>query len=222
MHRLRTLPVVVLLCATALAGCTDESPKKAASTPSSTSSGSASSSATPSDSTASVTPTSPPPSASEAPQKFPRDRIEAANMHLAYLDTSVAKSRQEKAVVDAWMAFWQGAADTYYLYKPTDQFLSVARGQAKTDILDYMNDLKAQKHRVVGWSKDNVTKVTIDDDTATVEDCTENFTYTVDSEIEPLTRPDPYYLVTGTFKKDDGRWTVVAQTSKSLNKSCLS
>ncbi len=143
-------------------------------------------------------------------------------MHLAYLESSVADSQQEKDVVSAWMSFWQGAADTYYLYKATDQFLGVARGKAKRDILDYMADLKAKQHRVVGWSKDNVTDVTIDGNTATVQDCTENYTYTVDREIEPLTRPIPYYEVTGTFKKEKGRWTVVEQKSKERNKSCLS
>jgi hypothetical protein len=224
MNRLRTLPVVLLMGALALAGCTDENPKKAATTPSPTdSSSSASSSAsetpTPSDTTNSATPTAPP-SASEGPN-FPRDRIEAASLHLAYLESSVAKTAQEKAVVNAWMSFWQGAADTYYLWKPTDQFLGVARGAAKKEVLDYANQLKADSHRVAGWSKDNVTSITINKNTATVQDCTENYTYTVDKEIEPLTKPTPFYEVTGTFKKENGRWTVVDQTSKDRNKSCL-
>lgn len=223
MKRLRTLPVVLLMCAAALAGCTDENPKKSASTPASTPTPTTSSSGTPSDmpsnTTNSATPTAPP-SESEGP-KFPRDRTEAASLHLAYLESSVAKSAQEEGVVNAWMSFWQGAADTYYLYKPTDQFLGVARGTAKSDILDYTSELKSQNHRVVGWSKDNVTKVTIKGDTATVQDCTENYTYTVDKEIEPLTRPTPFYEVTGTFKKEHGRWTVTKQESKSRNQSCL-
>jgi hypothetical protein len=143
-------------------------------------------------------------------------------MHLAYLQSSSAQSPDEKAVVDAWMSFWQGAADTYYLYKPSDQFLAVARGSAKSDILDYMGKLKSHHQRVVGWAKDNVKKVSVDGDDATVRDCTQNFTYTVDREIEPLTRPTLYYDVTGKLKKEDGRWTVTAQRSKSLNRSCLS
>ena len=221
MNRLRTLPVVVLMCAAAaLAGCSDDSPKKPASTPSPTSSSSSSPSDSSSNTTTAASPTDPP-SQSEGPS-FPRDRTEAASLHLAYLESSSAKSSDEKAVVDAWMSFWQGAADTYYLYKPTDQFLGVARGTAKSDILAYMGDLKSKNRRVVGWAKDNVTGVTINGDSATVKDCTENFTYTVDREIEPLTRPTPFYEVTGTLKKEDGRWTVTDQKSKSLNRSCLS
>jgi hypothetical protein len=143
-------------------------------------------------------------------------------MHLAYLQSSSAQSPDQKAVVNAWMSFWQGAADTYYLYKPTDQFLAVARDGAKSAIVDYMKQLRSKHQRVVGWAKDNVTKVSIDGDDATVRDCTQNFTYTVDREIEPLTRPTLWYDVTGKLKMEDGRWTVVGQTSKSRNRSCLS
>lgn len=229
MHRLRILAVVVLMCVAALAGCTDDNPKKAASTPSSTPSStpttSPSSSSppafpTPSALTATASPTNPP-SESQGPS-FPRDRTEAANLHLSYLQSSVADSPDEEAVVAAWMSFWQGAADTFYLWKPTKQFLAVARGPAKRDILDYAGELKSKHNRVAGWSKDNVRKITIDGNTATVRDCTENYTYTVDQEIEPLTRPTPWYDVTGTLKKEDGGWRVTAQKSKDKSKSCLS
>jgi hypothetical protein len=228
MHRLRILAVVVLMCVAALAGCTDDSPKKASSSSSSTPSKSASKSSsaspsvtpTPSALTETASPTDPP-TESQGPS-FPHDRTEAASLHLAYLESSVAKSADEKAIVAAWMSFWQGAADTFYLYKPTDQFLAVARGKAKSDILDYANDLKSKQRRVVGWSKDNVNKITIKGNTATVRDCTENYTYTVDQEIEPLTRPTPWYDVTGTLKKEAGGWRVTAQKSKDKLKSCLS
>jgi hypothetical protein len=142
-------------------------------------------------------------------------------MHLAYLESSVAKTSDEKAAVAAWMSFWQGAADTYYVYKPTDQFLAVARGKARAEVLDYTAKLKAKHYRVAGWAKDNVTKVSISGDNATIRDCTENYTYTVDQEIEHVTRVTPFYDVTGKLKKEDGRWTVVAQTSKDKLKSCL-
>ena len=46
--------------------------------------------------------------------------------------------------------------------------------------------------------------------------------HTVDQEIEPLTRPTPWYDVSGTLKKEDGGWRVTAQKSKDKSKSCLS
>ncbi len=220
MQRFRTLPVVLLLSAVALAGCSNDSPKPAGQTSSPTaSSSSASPSASPTDQTTSQAP-SPASTASKGPT-FPTDRIEAASMHKAVLDSSVAQSPDEKAAVTAWMDYWQGAADTYYFYKATDGFNRVARGSAKSDVLGYMNDLMKKHQRVVGWAKDNVTKIDVSGDTATIRDCTKNFTYTVDDEAEPLTRPPPWYGVTGTLKKENGQWTVTTQASKELKKSCL-
>jgi hypothetical protein len=223
MPRLRALPVALVTCALALTGCSNGGDtKKADSTPSPSAS-STSSSPSPTESSSGST-TSPfpsnPPTSRKGPD-FPHDRVEAASMHKAVLASSAAQSPDEKAAVAAWMDYWQGAADTYYFYKPTGKFLGVARGTAKSSVLKYMSDLKSQDQRVVGWAKDNVTKVKVSGSTATVNDCTENFTYTVDREIEPLTRPTPYYQVTGTLTKEGGRWTVTHQDSKSLTKSCL-
>ncbi len=221
MHRFRTLPVVLLLCGVVLVGCSDDSTKKGDQTSSSSaSSSSASPSESPTDQTTSPSPT-PASTASKGPE-FPTDRIEAASMHKSVLDSSVAQSPAEKAAVAAWMDYWQGAADTYYFYKASDGFNRVARGSAKQDVLGYMNDLMKKHQRVVGWAKDNVTKIDVSGDTATVNDCTKNFTYTVDEEAEPLTRPPPWYAVTGTLKKENGQWTVTNQVSKQLKKSCLS
>ena len=155
------------------------------------------------------------------PANLPTTRIEAANLHYAYLGRNAASSASEQAVVDAWMSYWQGAADTYYLYRPTALFTSVARSSARSDVLDYLDKLKKKNERVVGWSIDNVTSVSIDADTATVRDCTENFTFSVDRESEPVSRVTPYYDVTGTLKRVDGGWTVVTQKSLDQQKSCL-
>jgi hypothetical protein len=153
---------------------------------------------------------------------LPHNRIEAANLHVAVLDSSAASTAEEKAVVDAWMQYWQGAADSYYYYRPTEGFMQVARGTARSDVLQYLHRLKSDKQRVVGWVRDNVLRVTMNGETATLRDCAKNFTYTVDSESEPLTRPPPYYDMTGTLSKEQGRWTVTKQNSRELGHSCLS
>ena len=217
-----------------LVGCSDDSPKTSSSTPSAAAS-SDSPSGGPSDgpseepSASTSAPVSPTPTKSTEPtvapptkeRELPESLTMARNLHIAVLDTSVARTPEEKAVVRAWMDFWQGAADTYYLYKPTEQFNRVARGEARRSVLKYTARLKADKQRVVGWAKDNVTSIKIDGDRAVVRDCTKNFTFSVDAEAEPATRPTPYYDVTGTLRKTDGRWTVVAQKTESLDKSCL-
>jgi hypothetical protein len=223
--------VALLLCLTALAGCSDDAAKKSQESPSSDASSSAtgspsdSASSTPSESptasTGSTDSTGSSASPSDTPS-LPNDRIQAANLHIAILDQNAASTDEEKAVVRAWMAYWQGAADSYYLYHPTDGFTKVARGSARSSVISYLDKVKAKRQRVVGWARDNVTKVDVNGDTATVRDCTKNFTFTVDDEAEPLTRPTPYYDVTGTLRKEQGRWTVTKQHSRALNHSCLS
>ena len=233
MRRHLALAVAATTALAVLVGCRDDASETGSSTASAPAS---TTSATPSEEPAesSSAPTSPSPSKRSPSPKaspttdgpaqepdLPEDRTMARNLHTAVLGTSVARTAEEKAVVEAWMDFWQGAADTYYLYKPTAQFNRVARGEARAEVLTYTAKLKARKQRVVGWARDNVTSIEVDGNDATVRDCTKNFTFRVDVEAEPLTRPMPYYDVTGTLRKTDGRWTVVAQKTESLDKSCL-
>ncbi len=241
MRRRHSVPAVLALTLVGLAGCSDDT-SSGADDPGGTVSATGSASDSPS-------PTASPsdgPSASageptgestdmasgspgvdrtytprSTPDRLPRSRTEAANLHYAYLGRNAASTPQEKAVVVAWMTYWQGAADTYYLYRPTALFESVARGSARSDVIGYLAELKAGKKRVVGWAEDNVTSVKVDGDSATVRDCTRNYTFTVDRESEPLSRVVPFYDATGTLKRTGGTWTVVDQSSKDLTKSCL-
>jgi hypothetical protein len=155
------------------------------------------------------------------PAHLPRVRIEAANLHYAYLDRNAAGTPEEQAVVDAWMSYWQGTADTYYLQRPTALFESVARGEARRKVVDYMREKKAVQQRVMGYSIENVLSVQVDGATATLRDCTESFTFTVDRESEPLSRVMPFYDTTGMLEKTDGKWTVVDYEDKAMRKSCL-
>jgi hypothetical protein len=218
MRAARTLPVVLVLVA-GLAGCGDGTD------PGGTSAGEPTASTTTSpSSSASPTPTeSSGPAGDPGPTApaMPRSRVQATSMHVAVLDSSTARTAAERAVVRAWMAYWQEAADTQYLQRETPGFARVARGAARRDVLDYLERVKAKQQRVVGWSRDNVTSVRVDGSRAAVRDCVENFTFTVDREGEALTRPAPYLAVRGTLRKVDGRWVVVSQRSKNLTASCL-
>ena len=155
------------------------------------------------------------------PAHLPKVRIEAANLHYAYLDRNAASTPEEQAVVDAWMSYWQGTADTYYLQRPTELFESVARGEARSKVVDYMQEKKAKKQRVMGYSIENVLSVRVDGSTATLRDCTKSFTFTVDNESEPISRVTPYYDTTGMLEKSGGTWTVVDYRDRALQRSCL-
>ncbi len=223
MRRSRTLPAVALICLAGLTACNDGT---TATGPPATPTGTAapatgSTSPGAGDGSASTRPSGSPSASPTDTGPLPTNRIEAASLHKAVLGRNAAETAEERAVVDAWMAFWQGAADTYYYYKPVPGFDEVARGDARRQILESLAKTQREKRRVVGWARDNITSVTVDGDRATVRDCTENYTFSVDEEGEPKTRPTPWYDITGTLERTHGRWTVVDQSSRDLDSSCL-
>ena len=96
-----------------------------------------------------------------------------------------------------------------------------ATGAARAAVDDNLADLRRSQQRGVGWSRDNVTSVTVSGDTATVRDCTENYTFNVDADGDAVTNPVPYYDARGRLVKRDGRWYVTSASSAKLTKSCL-
>jgi len=231
MRRTLGLSAAIALALVTLAGCGDDAATSSGGEPSATSSAAAGSSL-PEESTGEPTgestdfPSGSPGAmktyeARPVPDHLPTVRIEAANLHYAYLDRNAAGDAEEQAVVDAWMSYWQGTADTYYLQRPTALFSAVARGEARSKVLDYMREKKAADERVMGYSIENVTSVQVDGTTATLRDCTKSFTFTVDRESEPLSRVMPFYDTTGMLEKTGGKWTVVDYEDKAMRKSCL-
>lgn len=221
MRRRSTLPALLAVSLVALTGCNNGTTTAEPTATSSSSSPLVSPSPTASDSASAGPSETPAALESVGSAEFPVDRLAAASMHKAVLGKSAAGTAEERAVVDAWMSYWQAAADTFYLEKETPAFRQVARGQARSSIVDYMKSQKAQGLRVVGWALDNVTSVEVDGDTATVRDCTRNNTFSVDQEVEPMTRPTHWYVVTGTLQRSQGTWTVTKQNTKPRDESCL-
>ena len=163
MRRRSTVPAALAVSLIALTGCNNGTTTAEPAATSSSSSPLVSSSPTRS---GSAGPTETPTAlASVGSAEFPNDRLAAASMHKAVLGENAAGPAEEQAVVDAWMAYWQAAADTFYLEKETPAFRQVARGQARTSIVDYMESQKSKGLRVVGWARDTVTSVEVDGDT---------------------------------------------------------
>jgi hypothetical protein len=226
MRPSRALPVVLVVCAAAFAGCGDASPSNdAGSTSTASASATASSTSTmPSGGATGTAPDQPsgqPSARASRTPHLPRDQVEAAALHTSVLVRSSADTSREEAVVAAWIDYWQATSDTFFFLRPTQQLRAVARDEALSSVLNYIGTLKHDKHRVVGWAKDHVTSVQVDGDRARVRDCTENFTFSVDVDGDPVTRPTPFYEVTGTLQKDAGRWYVTRTHSTNLTSSCL-
>jgi hypothetical protein len=229
MRSRHPLPVALALCALAVTGCTGGSPD-ARSRHTTHASASTTASVTPSPSTTTSASPSPSPSATATspstlihgqPTSLPHDQVAAAAFHVAVLERNAADTPEEQAVVDAWMKFWQAAADTYYFAMPTKSLKRTATPEIQQSIVRYMKGKKAKGERVVGWSKDNVLAVHLDGDSATIHDCTQNYTFSIDEDGDPATRPTPWYDVTGTLQKVDGSWVVASQKSAEQKQSCL-
>ncbi len=221
MRRGRVLPAMAVLAALTLGGCADPvGPKVSSDSPSAEpSSESPTASTSP---TSTPSPGTPQASPTAGSQDLPRNQVRASVLHKAALGGNAAGTPEEKAVVTAWMGYWQAATDTYFYARPPQQLTRFAADDALTSVRDNLARLKSQQQRAVGWARDNITRVQVTGSRATIADCTENYTFNVDEEGSPATRPTPWYGVTGTLEKRAGRWVVVQASSKKLYKTCLS
>lgn len=231
MRHRHVLPAALLLVGAALAGCSNDSSTDASA---GSSTGAASTSSSPSASASASDPgtesSTPSPSASEssspsaqptAKNYLPEDRIAASALHVSVLASSSAGTAEERAAVKTWMAYWNAASDSYYYARVVPALDATSRGTARSSVVGYLGRLKANKQRVVGWAQDHVSKVSVTGDTATIRDCTKNFTFSLDSSGDPASRPDPWYDVRGTLVREHGGWIVTRATSTTLTTSCL-
>jgi len=200
----------------ASASASTSAPASSSPSSSSSSTGSASPSAT-----ASASPAGTGSTPAGTPSQLPTVRRDATNLHLAILQSSVATTAEEKAVVTAWMGYWRAATDSTYLGREVPKLATFSAGQARSSIQTLLRQNKAAGQRGVGWAKDNVTRVTVSGDSATIRDCTRNFTFNVDEEGTPATKPFPWYDVSGRLEKRDGSWIVVHSASPGRKTSCL-
>jgi hypothetical protein len=166
---------------------------------------------------------SPTPSATTAPTPTevprPASTSEAAELGVTVLGTNAAKTPEEQAVVDAWMTYWKAVSQTYDTLEPAPG-LDSARGKPLTDVLDYLNKLKTRNHRSVGWTRENVLKISVKGDSAAISDCAENFSFEVDGDNKPVQDVTPFYSTIGQLTKEDGRWVVTQLTSEGSSTDC--
>ncbi|MCD9198577.1 hypothetical protein [Aeromicrobium wangtongii] len=168
---------------------------------------------------ASATPSPTPSATTDAP--LPTTTPEAAKVAVAVLGSSVAKTADEKAAVDAWMTYWQAVSATYDKLEPAPG-LDQARGKPLTDVLDYLNQLKTKNHRSVGWTRDHVLAVGVKGDAAVIRDCSENFTFEVDAAGKPVEEVTPFYSIIAQLTRKDGRWLVTGLTTERRQQDCRS
>lgn len=163
----------------------------------------------------------PSPSASPSEAPLPTSTPEAAKLSEARLGSSVAKTAEEKAVVEAWTSYWKAVYQTYGDGEPAPG-LDVARGAALDRALDYLNELKSKNRRSVGWTRINVTQIEITGDAATLRDCSDDFSFEVDESDTPVEEVVPFFENLGSLSKVDGEWKVTGVDVTALESSCTS
>lgn len=170
-----------------------------------------------------VASTTPTPTATSTPTEVPRPATtaQAAQLAESVLGTSVARTADEKAVVEAWMTYYDAVSKTYSELSPAPG-LDSATGEPLKKVLTYLNTLKTKEHRSVGWSRDNILAVEVRGSSAALRDCAENFTFEVDSSGKPVEDVTPYYLIIGRLEKDGGRWVVTSTSSDGSDEDCRS
>jgi hypothetical protein len=117
----------------------------------------------------------------------------------------------EEAVQAAYLAFWVERARALRLAKVDRAALDkVASGEAVRDVTKIVSDLAAEKQHAEGGSTVNVRTTKVSGGTATLTDCLQDLSVTVDAEGDPLDAPDlqPVPFTATLVKGTDGGWRV--------------
>jgi hypothetical protein len=174
--------------------------------------GSPSAPSTPNPTTSSAAPT-------PTEEPLPTDVAEAAKLQLSVLGSSVAETTDEKAVVEVWMRFNRALSDTLGDLEPAPD-LALGSRTMQDDMLAYADELTSKDRRVKGWVRDNVTSVRVDNDTAAIEDCAENFSFEVDADGRKVEKISPYLWIVGTLEKSDGGWSITRYQQENREEDC--
>lgn len=121
-----------------------------------------------------------------------------------------ATTDEEKAVADAWMAYWQSRADSYAAAKIDTDLGKYASGTAVSDVVKYVAMLKSRKLTTVGDTKYDVSDIAITGDDATLSSCATNKSIDQFADGTPAEQPVPAFAVKGVLAQQGGAWRVVS------------
>ena len=183
----------VALCLGVLAGCSEED---AAPPP------------TIGDDTSESAAASPSGSASESRSATPEETFDEEG-HLAMPGDINASGAEQRAVVDAWLAYWQVRMDAFAVPEVDPTALGeVAQGDAASQVVGYVDYLEQNGLTTEGDLRFDVTRVRVRGSTARLETCVTN--QSVDRRAngraaEPLT---PFYEFEGRLTRVSDAWAV--------------
>lgn len=123
-----------------------------------------------------------------------------------------AHGAEERAVANAWIAYWKTRVPMYYKAKLDAAALGrVARGSAVTSVVTRVQTLRQKGWHSEGDGRVGVSRVTVRGNYASVVSCIENKSRDSDAQGRPQEKLIPYYNFVGALQKVDGHWLVIAE-----------
>lgn len=138
------------------------------------------------------------------------------------LGSSVARTDEERAAVDAYVAYWAVLSKVGYEAKVSnDEIRAVASGAPVKDLKSYAASLREKYARTVGWAALHITKVTLLPSGALVKACVDNATFDVDrSSGRALEKPSADFDNEAGLRQIDGALLVTSSASSDRKDSC--
>jgi len=138
------------------------------------------------------------------------------------LASSVAKTDDEKAAVDAFVAFWEVLVATGADARASDVAIDeVAQGVAASNLAEYAKTLRRRNARTVGWVSIKVTSVKVGASGALMRACLDNGTFDVNAKTgAALEKIPPAFDVDAGVRSQRGSWRVSSAQSSRRKSAC--
>ena len=128
-----------------------------------------------------------------------------------------AGTPEQQAIADAWFAYWDARASSFFKAKVDPRLGTVAAGKAVADVVQYVTYLKGKKLHTVGDTKFSVSDIVVKGSTATLTSCGVNKSIDRRADGSPAEQPVPFFNFAGVLKQAGGEWRVVEVEVKGHN-----
>ncbi|WP_143448660.1 hypothetical protein [Kineosporia sp. A_224] len=138
------------------------------------------------------------------------------------LASSVAKTDDEKAAVQAYVDYWTYLVNAGFSAKSDAAGLRrVADGIPADAISKYVKNLRSNGRRTVGWVSINATSVTVTEEAVLLKACIDNGSYDVDAKSkERLEKGSPGYDAEAALRTISGNLVVTFSQTARRTKRC--
>ncbi|MGL5859257.1 MAG: hypothetical protein ACRC35_12800 [Angustibacter sp.] len=120
-----------------------------------------------------------------------------------------AGSGEPRAVAAVWVDYWKFRAASYFAARVDAAALGrVATGSARSDVLEYVASLVAQRHRTVTDGRLDVSAVQVSGGSASISSCFRGVSVDVDADGRPVEQPSAQRGLRGVAVRQGPAWVV--------------